>query len=676
MVDLGLSIGSTNLVAAPLTGQPTVRRAVLTLFGHRPPEVGMPSQNPQLTARGLVLSGFVERVGDPVPMVAGDGSTHRGERLVVDALDALTRAACPSTAPRVVSVAVPAHWRQSVIDTLGAALRSKPSLSPNGQPVALVSDAVAALTALQTQPGLPARGVVALCDFGASGTSITLADAAAGFRSVGHTVRYDDFSGDLIDQAILFHVLADLEIDPSSTSAVVALTRVRDECRMAKERLSYETATGLRGPLPGSQSTVRLTRAELEALLRDPLDGVIAALDDTLQRNNIARGHLAAIATVGGGARIPLVTQRLSEVMRIPVTTTARSQFIAALGAALIARRGPATEAATGIAMAAHTVARPVAAVGSTAAHTVAASAGVEPLAWSQAASTDDISPGGYQPYDDGAAVDGARPEVRFDHGEYSAVESVPAVPLYRRPRVIFGAAATLALVAATGFILSVRGAGVGTVPAGSTGTSAPSVAASLQAPPPAEPVAPAPEPVPVTVVVTPAPNVPVYTQAPVPLVASPRQVAAPAGPPPVAPAPPPPPPVETSPPFTLPPLFPPDGQTSPGGAAAGTGATTPGSGGTAPGTGGTTSGTGGSPAGGATPGTGGSPAGGGATSGTGGSPAGGGATSGTGGSPAGGGATPGAGGSPAGGGATSGTGGSPAGGSTPVCNARRGAVC
>jgi hypothetical protein len=674
MVDLGLSIGSTNLVSAPLTGPPTVRRAVLTLFGHRPPEVGIPSENPRLDERGLVLTGFVERVGDPVPMVAGDGSTHRGERLVADALDALTRAAYPSMAPRVMSVSVPAHWRQSVIDTLGAALRSNPGLSPHGAPVPLVSDAVAALTALQTRPGLPARGVVALCDFGATGTSITLADAAAGFRSVGHTVRYDDFSGDLIDQAVLSHVLADLEIDPSSTSAVVALTRVRDECRIAKERLSYQTATGLRAPLPGSQSTVRLTRAELEALLRDPLDGVIAALEDTLQRNNIARAHLAAIATVGGGARIPLVTQRLSEVTRIPVITTPRSQLIAALGAALIARRGPVAEAPTGIAMAA--VARPVATVGSTAAHTVTPYAGVEPLAWSQDVSAHDISPGAYQSYDDGAAVGGARPEVRFDHGEHSAVSSVPALPLYRRPSVIFGAAATLVLVAAAGFILSVRGAAVGTVPAGSTGTSAPSAAASVQGRPPAEPAAPAPEPVPATVVVTQAPNVPVYAQAPAPPVASPRQVVAPAGPPPVVAAAAAPPPVETSPPFTVPPLFPPDSQTPPGGTTAGTGGATSGTGGTAPATGGTTSVTGGTSSGsGATSGTGGTSSGSGATSGTGGTSSGGGATSGTGGTSSGGGVTAGTGGTRAGG-ATAGHGGTPAGGGTAVCTAPPGAVC
>ncbi len=142
----------------------------------------------------------------------------------------------------------------------------------------MVSDAVAALTALRAQPGLPSRGIVALCDFGATGTTITLADAAAGFRAVGESVRFEEFCGEQIDQAILKHVIADLDVDPSSTSAVVALTRFREECRIAKERLSCETATGLTVPLPGPQCTVRLTRAELETLIRDPLDGLIGAL--------------------------------------------------------------------------------------------------------------------------------------------------------------------------------------------------------------------------------------------------------------------------------------------------------------------------------------------------------------------------------------------------------------
>ena len=65
---LGLSIGTTNLVAARVGNQPVIRRSVLTMFGHAAPEVGMPSAHTE----GMVLNGFVERVGDAVPLVGAD----------------------------------------------------------------------------------------------------------------------------------------------------------------------------------------------------------------------------------------------------------------------------------------------------------------------------------------------------------------------------------------------------------------------------------------------------------------------------------------------------------------------------------------------------------------------------------------------------------------------------
>ncbi|MDO3639696.1 Hsp70 family protein, partial [Mycolicibacterium arseniciresistens] len=221
--------------------------------------------------------------------------------------------------------AVPAYWPATAVDAVQARM-------PHA---IVVSDAVAALTALQSRPGLPARGLVLLCDVGATGTTLTLADAGAGFAPVGSSVRCDDFGGDAIDRAVLTHVLADIDAEESGTSAVASLTALRDECRLAKERLSFDTATGLTGP----HAALRLTRAEVESLMREPVDHLMAAVFDLLQRNRVAPAQLAAVATVGGGARIPLVTQRLSEGLRLPVTTMPRPELAAAIGAALVARR-------------------------------------------------------------------------------------------------------------------------------------------------------------------------------------------------------------------------------------------------------------------------------------------------------------------------------------------------
>src|SRR4051794_31803928 len=108
---LGLSVGATNLVAARVGRPPVMRRAVLTLFADRAPEVGVPWQNPALTQPGVVLTDFVQRVADPVPLVAEDGSSHRGERVLAEALDGMARSVGGG---QPVAVAVPARWGPAV----------------------------------------------------------------------------------------------------------------------------------------------------------------------------------------------------------------------------------------------------------------------------------------------------------------------------------------------------------------------------------------------------------------------------------------------------------------------------------------------------------------------------------------------------------------------------------
>ena len=161
---LGLSVGTTNLVAARVGNQPVTRRSVLTL-----------------AKSGATISGFVERVGDRVPLVTPDGTSYLAEQLLVEALDVMVQVGGGPSPD--VAIAVPAHWGPSTIWAFRSALGNSTYLSQTSEPVRLVSDAVAALTALQANPGITVNGVVALLDFGGSGTSITLADAASSIRT-------------------------------------------------------------------------------------------------------------------------------------------------------------------------------------------------------------------------------------------------------------------------------------------------------------------------------------------------------------------------------------------------------------------------------------------------------------------------------------------------------------
>lgn len=523
---LGLSIGMTNLVAAREGRQPVIRRSIFTLHNDRAPEVG------EYPGSGLPLAGFVERVGDPVPLVAADGSQHRGELVLAEALDLMARAA-GGGAP--VAIAVPAHWGPSTVGALRGALRHKPALSPGGVPPALVPDSLTALAALSADPGLPTEGVVVLCDFGGSGTSITLADAGAGFSPVGQTVRYPDFSGDQIDQALLNHVLSGVasagDTDPAGTAAVGSLARLRAECRQAKERLSNETATAIPTELPGFNSDVRVTRPELDQLMSTPLAGLLDAVEDTLQRNNIALSSVNAVATVGGGAAIPLVTQRVSERLRAPVVTTQRPQLDVAVGAALVAERVAEAGAPTGMAAAVAAADAPTGLAPEVAAADAptgmaptslgpaagADSANFGALAWSQ-----DDAPGN-EPvpyaggdYETAAGSTAARPPVEFSHDEEMFDAGPAPLPWYKRPPILFGAAAAAALLAAGGLAVTLTSSEGDSTPVTETSTTY-SMGPSPEGPPP-EPVTTVtegPDGVKTTTVVAPPPPPETTTSAP-----------------------------------------------------------------------------------------------------------------------------------------------------------------
>ncbi|MGD1171113.1 Hsp70 family protein [Mycobacterium seoulense] len=416
---LGLSIGATNL-AGVVAGRFVTRKPVLTLYPGRAPEVGVPAENPRLDRPGLVLTGFVQRVSDPRGVVAADGSVHRSEELIADATRALAYAVTGGRAlPDSLAVTYPAHWASPAVDAVGTALSSVAEWSHRARPLLLIPDAAAALLAVRTNPGLPRAGTVAVCDFGGTGTSITFMRADGDYQALAPTVRLHDFSGDLIDQALLSAVISNMpstaSFDPAGTVAIGSLSRLRTACRGAKEELSSSTVTALTDGLTGE---VRVSREELDEAIRTPLDRFVAVLENALARNGIH--DLVAVVSVGGGANIPAITTTLSQYFRVPVITTPRPHLTAATGAALRAAHGPGENAATASAPAAPGTAtaqapvksvpefRPPEATATARAAPVGPTAGAMPVrAWSETGTSSQATPAraGEQAADEPAAA-------------------------------------------------------------------------------------------------------------------------------------------------------------------------------------------------------------------------------------------------------------------------------
>ena len=428
---LGLSVGSNTLAAV------SADRSV--------------TRRPAVRVNGSWITDFVDRVGDPVGILAADGSSHPAEVLLADALRSLVRDVTGGErVPRDVAIAYPAHWRARAVDALRRALRRSPDwpVEPT-----LTPDDVCALAVVD----LPANGAVMLCDFGGGGTTISL--VAADGTMMGEPVRHLDFSGDLVDRAVLAFVLGSLSCNSwpglSGTLAFGPLIRLRAECRAVKERLSSDTVTVVSARETRVTGGIRFTRAEFDEVIDPMLVDLVDVARGVLVRAGVRPNDLAAIATVGGGAAIPAITTVLSEQLRAPVVTTPRPGLSAAIGAALRAGR-----------VAPPQVSRPV-----------DESIPVEPvgLAWSAGPDVPRLT----------AEPRVVRPQITFEPAEVPAAPDTSA--WYRRP---------MPVVLAT--LLVIVGAGLATV----VGLRSNSTAASTTPPAPS------------TVVATPAADAPPVAEA------------------------------------------------------------------------------------------------------------------------------------------------------------------
>ena len=438
---LGLSIGVANLVAARVGSAAVSRKSVLTIFDNRAGEVGLPEENPNLNEPGLVMRGFVERVGDGSPLVAADGTKYLGEALTVEALEAMARTVGYGTP---IAIAIPAYWSERQSAALRDEFFAQPALAPNGVPPLLISDATAALTALRTRPGFPTNGVVALCDFGAGGTSITLSNAGSNFQQVGSSVRYGEFSGDEIDQLIANHLRATGSgADVTGTVRMGSQARLLGDCQRAKEKLSGASEATIASIPGGAGADIRLSRTEFEQLISGPLDRFVSTVEEILQRNGI-RANLAAVATVGGGASIPVLTTRLSERLQVPIFTTPQPVVSAAVGAAVLGQQqssggartaaAPVIETPTQMAPAAP-AAQPTQAVPT-------ASATPAPLAWSEDADEGDepvLYTGGEH------SGEYVREAAGFDDpADQRYAEEAARLPWYKRTALVLSVAGAL----------------------------------------------------------------------------------------------------------------------------------------------------------------------------------------------------------------------------------------
>ena len=179
---------------------------------------------------------------------------------------------------------------------------------------------------------------VAVYDLG-GGTfdACVLEKTETGFRALGTPEGVEHLGGVDFDEAVLRHVLGALgagaaALDPEDPAVTVGLARLRRDCVEAKEALSTDVDTLVPVALPGLSTTVRITRAEFELMIRPALTETVAAMGRALQSAQVEPATLRSILLVGGSSRIPLVSEMLTREFTVPTALDTHPKHDVALG--------------------------------------------------------------------------------------------------------------------------------------------------------------------------------------------------------------------------------------------------------------------------------------------------------------------------------------------------------
>ena len=350
MYALGIDLGTTYTAAAVWRGG----RAEICALGTRSAAVpsvvlvradgsvltGEPATRRALAEPDRVAREFKRRLGDSTPVLLG-GSPFSAEALTARLLSAVYKAVTDREGgrPGAVCISHPANWGPFKTDLLRQAV----TFADLGVPVGYTTEPEAAAISYARQERLAPGETIAVYDLG-GGTfdAAVLRRTGTGFELLGQPEGIERLGGIDIDAAVFAHVARTVgdpltELDEDDPAAIAAVARLRTECTEAKEALSSDTDTTIPVLLPTYNGEVRLTRAELESMVRPPLYDSIEALKRALRSAGVTVDDLSAVLLVGGSSRMPLVAQLVGAELGRPVAVDAHPKHAIALGAAWLA---------------------------------------------------------------------------------------------------------------------------------------------------------------------------------------------------------------------------------------------------------------------------------------------------------------------------------------------------
>ncbi|MEU4422837.1 Hsp70 family protein, partial [Actinoplanes sp. NPDC024001] len=358
MYALGIDLGTTFTAAAtwrdghaeivPLGSRSAAIPSVVLLRDDETFLTGEAANRRGLTEPHRVAREFKRRMGDTTPILLG-GVPQSAEALASRLLRAVADEVISREggAPSATCVSYPANWGPYKTDLMRQAVR----MADLPGPVSYTTEPEAAAVSYAQQQRIEPGAVVAVYDLG-GGTfdAAVLRKTGIGFDILGRPEGIERLGGIDFDAAVFNHVRSALgakldELDEDDSAAIAAVARLREECVHAKEALSADTDTSIPVLLPNVVTEVRLTRSELEAMVRPALYGSVEAMNRAIRSAECTPEELHSILLVGGSSRMPIVAQMVTAEFGRPVAVDAHPKHAVALGAAWLASGSPGLNA-------------------------------------------------------------------------------------------------------------------------------------------------------------------------------------------------------------------------------------------------------------------------------------------------------------------------------------------
>jgi molecular chaperone HscA len=184
--------------------------------------------------------------------------------------------------------------------------------------------------------GKPAEGTFAVFDLGGGTFDISILKLDGGVFEVKSTGGDSALGGDDFDRAVAGALLARLGLPADAGGDRKLTRRLLDAARALKERLTEAADASIELHVEDDRrETLRLSRAELEALVRPVLDRCAPAVRRALKDAGLEASSLSGVILVGGATRMPLVRRFVAELFgREPLGDIDPDQVVA-LGAAV-----------------------------------------------------------------------------------------------------------------------------------------------------------------------------------------------------------------------------------------------------------------------------------------------------------------------------------------------------